>query len=351
MRKFITILALALLLASPSAAAWNVNKEVDPFTEAKSCYAHSDRVRHDRVLNPPYNETKAWLGVGSNVTKSWAYIGFTSMNIPGSDNLYLRYRTDKEVGYLAVSEADGGREFLNFDNDDNVIGMIRSANFMLIEVPFYGSRPAIFRFDLSGSSAAISKCYDYTGYSITLARILEKRREAERKAEQERREVHEAELRLQEREAALLLRIKEREIQKIQRERRLRENPKIEEIRKFSLGAVEKIAETKAILKRNIVDGCGVYVKNTDEMHKMFSKFIQAGNFLRIDMKCSESQHGIYSPKKHRWVTYKEHLETEQLAGWINYPEHGECRSRVIENLEFLLATCKWSELNGTLQP
>lgn len=359
MRKFITILALALFLASPSAAVWGVNKEVDPFTDAKKCYAHSDRVRHDRVLNPPYNGTKAWLGVGSDATSSWAYIGFTFMNIPESGEIWLRYRTDKEVGYLAVSEASGGRGFLKFSNDDNVIGIIRSANFMLIEVPFYGSHPAIFRFDLSGSSASISKCYDYTGYSVIFARILEERREAERRLREkemaELEEKREAERKEREAERARReaeLDLWEKEMIELEEELAAEKNKReIEQIRKFSLSAVKKVAETQTALERNTVSGCGVYVKNTDEIYTMFVKFLQDSNFSHIDESCSELQPGTYSPANSRLMTYKERLEVDQLAGWTNYPEHGECRSRVVENLEFLLATCNWSELKGASQP
>src|SRR5690554_5394975 len=57
---------------------WYVSSSSDEMTGKKSFYAISQAVKPTRAMSFPYNNVEAWIGVGCDIEREWAFIGFNS---------------------------------------------------------------------------------------------------------------------------------------------------------------------------------------------------------------------------------------------------------------------------------
>ena len=160
---FALLTAILLSLSMPVLAQWDVSSSVDEMTGKTTSYCSSPVIYSTKSMEFPYSDTKAWLGIGSNGDSEWVYIGFT--NAPNLID------TDTEDGYNVISTRvkwddnlenqrftqDWGAKFLHFSNDKSVIQNIMKSNSLLVELNWHGNGKTYFRFNLNGSSNAISQ--------------------------------------------------------------------------------------------------------------------------------------------------------------------------------------------------
>ena len=152
-----------LLLPGQSAAKWSTSVSKDAMTGEKSCYAHSASTGPTERMGFPYNDVKAWIGIGSDGRSEWAYVGFSdSPNLTDTDigDGYTKIRTrikwDDQVENVTMIQM-WGAEFLHFENDNVIIKRIAESSTVLLELNWFGEGKTYFQFSLGGSSAAIAK--------------------------------------------------------------------------------------------------------------------------------------------------------------------------------------------------
>lgn len=111
----------------------------------------------------PYNDVRAWLGVGCDGSNEWAYFGFSeSPNITDDQTessysvIRTRVRWDHSVENTALIQ-EWGAKFIGFHDDSAAIANIARANTVLLELNWYGEGRVYFEFSLKGSSAAVQQ--------------------------------------------------------------------------------------------------------------------------------------------------------------------------------------------------
>ena len=162
--KLLGLLITIVLCSYNSASAqWKTSKNVDKMTGTGSSYAHSPSVNSDPAMDFPYNNVRAWLGVGCDENSEWAYIGLNeSPNLTdtktqdGYDRIKTRIKWDDLVKEVELTQK-WGDNFLSFTNDGYDIAKIQSSNTVLLELKWYGEGDVYFEFPLNGSSKAINK--------------------------------------------------------------------------------------------------------------------------------------------------------------------------------------------------
>jgi hypothetical protein len=73
----ICLAVVTLSLGVPTYAQWTTTVSSDKMTGDRSCYAHSQSTGPLEAMSFPYNDVRAWLGVGCDGTNEWAYVGFS----------------------------------------------------------------------------------------------------------------------------------------------------------------------------------------------------------------------------------------------------------------------------------
>src|SRR5512138_2374109 len=74
----LAILPFCLLSLPATAQQWDHRISRDEMTGVIEGYASSPSREPRRSLGFPYQEVRAWLGVGCDADSEWAYVGFTA---------------------------------------------------------------------------------------------------------------------------------------------------------------------------------------------------------------------------------------------------------------------------------
>lgn len=161
--KVIVFIVVLVTFNTQVIAQWDVSTSTDEMTGEKSSYCSSPIASPTKTMDFPYSDTQAWLGIGCDGNSEWVYIGFTNQ-----PNLI---DTDTEDGYNVISTRvkwndnvvnqqftqTWGAKFLHFNNDKTVIENIMKSNTLLVELNWHGNGKTYFKFNLLGSSKAISQ--------------------------------------------------------------------------------------------------------------------------------------------------------------------------------------------------
>jgi hypothetical protein len=154
--------------------AWTTSSSKDEMSGEQSSFATSPVTLSTRPMAFPYNGTKAWLGVGCNMSIEWVFVGFTKA--PNLNNTKLGdgynvieadIKWDNFLGYAVLTQK-WGASFLHFNYDytTDAIEKIVSFNTAMLELDWHGQQPVHFQFTLRGSSAAVAeirrKCSKYS---------------------------------------------------------------------------------------------------------------------------------------------------------------------------------------------
>src|SRR3546814_14989352 len=73
----LTLSALCLIALPAAAERWDSKTTKDQMTGETQIYVSSPTTRPVRGLGFPYQDVRAWLAVGCNASREWAYVGFT----------------------------------------------------------------------------------------------------------------------------------------------------------------------------------------------------------------------------------------------------------------------------------
>jgi hypothetical protein len=162
-KKSLLSIVLAFILIILAHGIWDVSLSKDEMTGEKSAYASSSATFPTEIMDFPYSDTKAWLGVGSDGNSEWVYVGFNnSPNLNNTDTqdgynlIRTRIKWDDEVENVTITQ-DWGSKFLHFRNDKLIIKKIAKSNSVLLELDWHGEGKVYFKFSLKGSSSALKK--------------------------------------------------------------------------------------------------------------------------------------------------------------------------------------------------
>lgn len=158
------ILSLILFLSGNVFAQWDTSTSEDQMTGEKTCYATSSSVNSTEPMGFPYSDTKAWIGIGTDGSDEWVYIGFSeSPNLTdtsiqdGYDKINTRIKwNEDEIEEKGLTQKWGSK-FIHFQDNDYIISKIESSNTLLIELNWYGEDTVYYSFSLDGSAAAINE--------------------------------------------------------------------------------------------------------------------------------------------------------------------------------------------------
>jgi len=162
MKKMLIIGGIIACFATTAfASSWSTSISKDEMTGKSSAYANSVSVQPTKIMDFPYNDVKAWLGVGCDGKDEWAYIGFTTApNLNGSDirdgynHIDTRIKVGNKVESVSLTQGWGSKA-LHFDYDKKIINEMKKANSILLELNWHGNNPVYFKFPLDGSSKAL----------------------------------------------------------------------------------------------------------------------------------------------------------------------------------------------------
>ena len=162
--KLIVLTSILVSLSMPVLAQWNVSNSTDEMTGKTISYCYSPLTSPTKSMGFPYSDTQALLLIGRDGDSEWVCIGFTI-----EPNLL---NTDTEDGYNVIStrvkwndnvvnqrfiQTWGEKSILFFSDDKTVIQNIMESNSLLVELDWYGNGKTYFKFNLVGSSKAISQ--------------------------------------------------------------------------------------------------------------------------------------------------------------------------------------------------
>ena len=165
MKSFNSRLFALIILMFPFSlyGQWVVSSSTDEMTGKKSFYATSSITSPNRAMNFPYNDVKAWIGIGYNGENEWVYIGFTKRpNLTNTDTkdgydlIKTRIKWDNSIETVSFTQRWGDK-FIHFVDGEAAIEKIFKYGKVLIELPWYGEGSVYFEFSLRGSSSAIVK--------------------------------------------------------------------------------------------------------------------------------------------------------------------------------------------------
>ena len=146
-----------------SKPTWGNTQSKDEMTGKRSSYATSPTVGPNAPMDFPYQDTKAWLGVGCDGGSEWAYIGFSnSPNLndteteDGYNVIRTRFKWDDTVETDTLTQKWGAK-FIHFQDYRSAISHIASASVAVLELDWHGQRPVHFEFSLRGSSSALAR--------------------------------------------------------------------------------------------------------------------------------------------------------------------------------------------------
>lgn len=166
MRSIIVLLAALVALASaPPAAAqrWDYRQSQDEMTGEMRIFTTSPLRAPKHSLGFPYQNLKAWLGVGCKAGSEWAYVGLTSTPILSNTETHSGYvtfspriRWDDRVETVDMIQ-EWGKQSLHFKDGKAAIWNMMTAKEVLLELEWYGSGQIYFSFPLANSEATIRK--------------------------------------------------------------------------------------------------------------------------------------------------------------------------------------------------
>lgn len=140
---------------------WTHSNSKDEMTGKESAYASSPIIEPTKKMDFPYSDTTAWLGVGCDGKKEWAYIGFNKApNLTDTDTedgynlIRTRIKWDGKIENITLTQY-WGASFIHFRDDKSIISNIANSNSVLLELKWYGEQKTHFEFPLNGSSTAL----------------------------------------------------------------------------------------------------------------------------------------------------------------------------------------------------
>lgn len=158
---------LALAVPSSAIAQWEVSSETDPMTDATVHYAISPVVESLNPMPAPYTGTEAWLAFACNEGFEAVRVGFsTTPNLvetstgDGRDLIRTRIRWGEGPAEEVALYQTWGSSFLRFRQSIATIERVLSAGTVLLELNWFGTGLAHFRFPLSGASKGIAEARD-----------------------------------------------------------------------------------------------------------------------------------------------------------------------------------------------
>lgn len=141
---------------------WGTMTNVDKMTGKQKVFSTSPTVGSAEKMDAPYGDVTAWLGVGCDGKREWAYIGFsTSPNLTDTDigdgysTIYTRIKWNDSVQNVSLIQ-EWGSSFLNFQNGRQGISKITTSKSALLELNWYGQNHPHFSFPLDGAATAIT---------------------------------------------------------------------------------------------------------------------------------------------------------------------------------------------------
>lgn len=147
----------------PPKPRWTTSTFKDKMTGKLKAYAHSPSVMPSKRMSFPYNDVRAWLGVGCDGKNEWAYIGFNSApNLADTETedgynlIRTRIKWNDQLENVSLTQ-NWSAEFIHFRHDGPAISKIAGSNTTLLELQWHGEQPTYFEFSLDGSSKAISE--------------------------------------------------------------------------------------------------------------------------------------------------------------------------------------------------
>jgi hypothetical protein len=153
----------AVAWTSTGFAQWRNAVSENEMTKQVEAYALSQAVESTRPMQPPYQGTTAWLGVGCSGAREWAFIGFSEapnivddLTQDGYNVIAARIRWDETTRRALLSQ-EWGSPFLMFDADENAIPRVEQSGTALLELNWYGQGQTYFEFSLIGATAAIGE--------------------------------------------------------------------------------------------------------------------------------------------------------------------------------------------------
>lgn len=160
LKKSLTLIAITSFTAN---ASWDISSDVDEMTGEATHYAIYQSKASSKEMGFPYKNVRSWIGVGCNKKDEWVFIGFNkSPNITNDETqdgwnlISTRFKWDKDVEPVKLSQTWGGK-FLHFlDNDSKFIEKIESKNSGLLELSWHGQGSVYFPYSFAGSSKAIA---------------------------------------------------------------------------------------------------------------------------------------------------------------------------------------------------
>ena len=160
-----------IVLSLPLLSQWNNSNSIDEMTGEVSAYCSSPLFSSTKNMVSPYSDTKAWLGIGCDGVSEWVYVGFTNApNLLDTDtqdgqNVFTtRIKWDDELTSERFIQTWGAKS-IQFTDTESAIENIINSNTLLVELNWYENGKTYFRFNLSGSTKAITKMRTKAGYS------------------------------------------------------------------------------------------------------------------------------------------------------------------------------------------
>ena len=154
--------AKAVVVKPRTQPQWTTHSSTDKMTGKVSYYANSPSVTSNPLMDFPYADTSAWLGIGCSSDSEWAYFGFSSspnLNNTDTQDGYNTFRTrvrwDDDLETLRFSQKWGAK-FIHFTDATESIAKLAKSNSARLELDWHGSGKTYFDFPLNGSSNAIS---------------------------------------------------------------------------------------------------------------------------------------------------------------------------------------------------
>ena len=175
----LSIVAAAALTTTSAVAgkkSWNYSNNIDEMTEKETHYAMGIKVPATKAMRFPYRDSNSYIGYGCDNTGSeWVFINFNKLpshqNSTSSTKTHKWYETQIKVNGvikdIVYTKERNGQEFIHISSGvrDEFITDLLSAKDMLIKYELYNSGDTYFRYDLTGSTAAITKARTACGIS------------------------------------------------------------------------------------------------------------------------------------------------------------------------------------------
>ncbi len=160
--KYLLIVMLTIIPLGLN-AQWKTFSNEDEMTGEKSIYASSPTSNPTKNIGQPYSDLTATLVVSCDKEKEWTYVIFNKdanlnydVTRDNHQTAYSRIKWDEEIKEVIFTKYDNHKALHLYD-DKTVISDIEKYGSALVELNWYSEGRIFFRFNLSGSSAALQK--------------------------------------------------------------------------------------------------------------------------------------------------------------------------------------------------